>query len=100
LTSDPDRPPTHSASAADLIEGKGLSGGPHERRRKRVQRITRDWFRRWLEVAHECERCGDLDDARVHAPLRNGEVVCWYCAERAGEFQTASGWRRHYSGIG
>ena len=65
-----------------------------------MQGITRDWFRRWLEISHECEHCGDIDDVRVHAPLRNGEVVCWHCAERAGEFKAADGWRRRYSGIG
>ena len=39
-----------------------------------MQRIRTDWFRRWLEIGHECERCGDFDDVRVHAPLRSGEV--------------------------
>ncbi len=65
-----------------------------------MQRIRTDWFRRWLEIGHECERCGDFDDVRVHAPLRSGEVVCWHCAERAGEFQRPEGWRRRYSDIG
>ena len=31
--------------------------------------------------------CGDVDDATTHAPLSTGEVVCWHCAERAGEFR-------------
>ena len=34
-----------------------------------------------------CELCGDEDDRSVHAPLSTGEVVCWHCAERAGEFK-------------
>jgi hypothetical protein len=51
---------------------------------------------RWIECklaewgadpSHECELCGDEDDIRVHAPLSTGEVVCWHCAERAGEFK-------------
>ena len=33
---------------------------------------------------HECELCGDVDT--THAPLSTGEVVCWHCAEKAGEF--------------
>ncbi len=33
---------------------------------------------------HECELCGDVDT--THAPLSTGEVVCWRCAEQAGEF--------------
>ena len=65
-----------------------------------MQRIKQDWFRRWLEIAHECEHCGDVDDVRVHAPLRSGAVVCWHCAERAGEFKAAEGRKRRYSGIG
>ena len=65
-----------------------------------LQRITTRWFRRWLKETHECEHCGDIDHCSVHAPLRNGEVVCWHCAERAGEFKAADGWRRRYSGIG
>ena len=24
-----------------------------------MQRIRTDWFRRWLEIGHECEHCGD-----------------------------------------
>ena len=24
---------------------------------------------------------------RTHAPLSTGEVVCWHCAEQAGEFE-------------
>lgn len=50
---------------------------------------------RWLECKlaelfgadHECELCGDIDDSTTHAPLSTGEVVCWHCAERAGEFK-------------
>jgi hypothetical protein len=51
-----------------------------------MQRITKRWFRRWDELTHVCERCGDIDDASVDAPLRCGEVACWRCVERAGEF--------------
>ena len=36
---------------------------------------------------HECEGCGDIDGDGVHAALSTGEVVCWHCAERAGEYQ-------------
>jgi hypothetical protein len=32
-----------------------------------MQRIKKAWFKRWLEVAHECKHCGDIDDVRVHA---------------------------------
>ena len=55
-----------------------------------------DALKRWIERKfaelygdedHECERCGDIDSAHVHAPLSTGEVVCWHCAERAGEFE-------------
>jgi hypothetical protein len=28
-----------------------------------MKRITRVWFRRWYEIAHECEHCGDIDEA-------------------------------------
>ena len=54
----------------------------------------RSTLKRWIQrkVAelyndrwHECERCGDIDS--VHDTLSTGEVVCWHCAERAGEFQ-------------
>ena len=51
------------------------------------------WIERKLaegtdEYWHECELCGDLDS--THAPLSTGEVVCWHCAERAGEFEVPS----------
>ena len=56
--------------------------------------MTRD-LNKWIlghqleqsEYWHECELCGDLDDPSVHAPLSTGEVVCWRCAEQAGEFK-------------
>ena len=46
------------------------------------------WIERKLTEAHddywhECELCGDVDT--THAALSTGEVVCWHCAERAGE---------------
>jgi hypothetical protein len=53
-------------------------------------------LRRWIErvfggqheeLWHECEICGDIDSNTTHAPLSTGEVVCWHCAERAGEFE-------------
>jgi hypothetical protein len=45
-------------------------------------------FAEWAgDPFHECELCGDIDDATTHAPLSTGEVVCWHCAERAGEFK-------------
>ena len=53
-------------------------------------------FKMWLQLVaarlyvdhwQECELCGNWDTYRVHAPLSTGEVVCWRCAERAGEFQ-------------
>jgi hypothetical protein len=56
-----------------------------------MQGITRDWSRRSLEISHECEHCGDIDDITVHAPLRNGAVVCWHCAERAGSSKLPRG---------
>jgi hypothetical protein len=34
---------------------------------------------------HECELCGECDT--THAPLSTGDVVCWHCAEQAGEFE-------------
>lgn len=51
--------------------------------------------RRWVErvAAYrsgvswvECEGCGDHDDFSVMGPLSDGSVVCWHCAEKAGEF--------------
>ena len=65
-----------------------------------MQRITTSWFRRWLEHTHQCEGCGDIDSSSVHAPLRSGQVVCWHCAERAGEFEVPEGWDWRYSHIG
>ena len=53
----------------------------------------RNALRTWLESRmaetyadhwHECELCGDVDS--THAALSTGEVVCWHCAEQAGEF--------------
>jgi hypothetical protein len=47
------------------------------------------WIERKLEQIvypwHECELCGDVDT--THEALSTGEVVCWHCAERAGEFE-------------
>ncbi len=49
--------------------------------------IERKIAERFGDPFHECELCGDIDDATTHAPLSTGEVVCWHCAERAGEFK-------------
>ena len=65
-----------------------------------MQRITPRWFRRWLDETHECEGCGDIDHFSVHAPLRSGLVVCWHCAERAGEFEIPAEREWRHSQIG
>ena len=62
-----------------------------EQRRYEMRKILTNWSQRRLEKAlfgpwHECELCGDIDHPAVHAPLSTGEVVCWSCAEQAGEF--------------
>ena len=53
-----------------------------------MQRITTRWFRHWLEQAHECEGCGDIDKSRAFM-LRcvAGRSSANSCAERAGEFE-------------
>jgi hypothetical protein len=65
-----------------------------------MRRITRRWFYRWLELAHECELCGDIDDISVHGALSTGEVVCWHCAERTGEFTIPPEREWRHSSIG
>jgi transposase len=49
--------------------------------------IERKLIERFEDPSHVCELCGDEDDRSVHAPLSTGEVVCWHCAERAGEYK-------------
>jgi hypothetical protein len=57
-----------------------------------MRNALRTWIERKLaettsNVIEECELCGDVDDATTRAPLSTGEVVCWHCAERAGEYK-------------
>ena len=87
LTSDPDSPSCdHSVSSGTRSEGEP-SGGPHREKEKRNAQHLSRWIERKLaerlgDPCHECELCGDIDDATTHAPLSTGEVVCWHCAER------------------
>lgn len=59
--------------------------------------MTRRVISRWIErklaerhppLFHECELCGDIDT--THEALSTAEVVCWHCAEEAGEFVVPS----------
>jgi hypothetical protein len=57
-----------------------------------MRRTLSGWIERKIaekfgDPFHECELCGDIDAATTHAPLSTAEVVCWHCAERAGEFK-------------
>jgi hypothetical protein len=57
-----------------------------------MHNILITWFdrkvaERYADECHECELCGDIDSSSVHEALSTGEVVCWHCAERAGEFE-------------
>jgi formylmethanofuran dehydrogenase subunit E len=47
--------------------------------------IERKLAERYEDPWHECERCSDIDS--THDALSNGEIVCWHCAEQAGEFE-------------
>ena len=49
--------------------------------------IERKLTERTADPCHECELCGDVHDASTHAALSTGAVVCWHCAELAGEFR-------------
>jgi transcription initiation factor TFIIIB Brf1 subunit/transcription initiation factor TFIIB len=51
-----------------------------------MQRLRRMSTHRLDNRDHQCQVCGEWETAGTQAPLLTGEVVCWKCAEQAGEF--------------